>query len=69
MKSILFLIETIYCNIFRCNYIILETKKFFSNFFFLKFRNLDYILNIFKKKMSLIPDIFFDLGTPKNVVR
>ena len=31
MTSILFLIETIYCNIFRCNY--LRNKKTFSNFF------------------------------------
>ena len=44
-------------------------EKIFLKFFFLKFRNLDSILNIFKKKMTLIPDIFFDLGTPKNVVR
>ena len=31
MKSILFLIDTIYCNIFRCNY--LKKKKIFSQFF------------------------------------
>ena len=30
MTSILFLIETIYCNIFRCSY--LKNKKKFSNF-------------------------------------
>ena len=44
-------------------------EKIFLKFFFLKFRNLDSILNIFKKKVTLIPDIFSNLGTPKNVVR
>ena len=31
MTSILFLIETIYCNIFRCNFF--RNKKTFSKFF------------------------------------
>ena len=66
MTSILFLTEAIYCNIFRCNY--LRNEKYFMNFFF-NFLNLDSILNIFKKKMTLITDVFFNLRTPKYVVR
>ena len=45
-----------------------EKKKIFSNFFF-HFLNLDSILNFFKKKMTLIADIFLNMLTPKNVVR
>ena len=66
MTSILFLIETIYCNIFRCNYV--RNKKLSLNFF-LNFPNLDSILNILKKRMTLIADVFLNLRTPKNVVR
>ena len=66
MTSILFLTEAIYCNIFRCNY--LRNEKYFMNFFF-NFLNLDSILNIFKKKMTLIADVFLNLRTPKDVVR
>ena len=66
MTSILFLIETIYCNIFRCNY--LRNKKTFFEFF-LDFENLDSILNIFKKKMTLIAYLFLNWWSPKKVVR
>ena len=66
MGSILFLIETIWRNQFGRHY--LKNKKFFLNFF-LHFRNLHYILNIFKKKMTLIPDLFPKLRTRENVVR
>ena len=66
MTSILFLTETIYRNQFRSNY--LKNKKLFPNFF-LRFRNLHEILNICKKKMTLIADLFPNLRTPKNVVR
>ena len=65
MASILFLINTIDHNIFRYNY--LRNKKLFLNFF-VRFRNLDPILNIFKKKMTVIADVFLNLRTPKNVV-
>ena len=41
--------------------------KIFSNFF-LHFLNLDSILNIFKKKITLIVDVFLKLRTVKNVV-
>ena len=40
----------------------------FSQFFW-HFRNLDSILNIFKKKMTLIAEVFLNLQTPKKVVR
>ena len=45
MTHILFLIEIIYSNIFRCNY--LRNKKLFLNFFF-HFRNLHSILKLLK---------------------
>ena len=66
MTSILFLIQTIYRNIFRCDY--LRTKKLFLNIF-LRFWNLDEILNIFKKNMTLIADVFLNLRTPKILGR
>ena len=66
MKSILFLTDTIYCNIFRCIY--LRNEKYFLTFF-LDFLNLASTLNIFEKKMTFIADIFFNLQTPKNLVR
>ena len=66
MTNIFFLIETIYCKILRCNYP--RNKKIFHNFFF-HFLNLSSILNFFKKTISLIADVFFNLGTPKNMVR
>ena len=47
LRSILFLIEAIYPKIFRCNY--LRNENFFLSFRF-HFQNLDYILNISKKK-------------------
>ena len=69
--SILFLTEAIYGYIFRDNY--LRNEKlfdyFFFFFFFLHFINLDSILNIFKKTMTLIADVFLNLRTPKNVLR
>ena len=59
--------ETIYRNIFRCNY--LRWKKLFPNFF-LHFQNLDSILNIFtKKEITVIADMFLNFRTLKNVVR
>ena len=45
-----------------------KKKKTFLNFF-LHFRNLDLILNIFRKKMTLIADVFSILRTPKYLVR
>ena len=67
MTSIFFLIDATYCNILRWNYV--RNKKNVLNFFFLDFRYLDSILNIFKKKATLIADVFLNLRTPKNVVR
>ena len=39
-----------------------------KNFFF-HFRNLDLILNIFKRKITLIADVFLNLRTPEYVFR
>ena len=66
MTSILFLTENIERNQLGSNY--LKNKKLFLNFY-LRFRNLQEILNICKKKMSFIADLFVKLRTPKNVVR
>ena len=66
MTSILFLTVTISRNQFRSNY--LKNEKLFSNLM-LRFRNLHEILNICKKKKTLIADLFAKLRTPKNVVR
>ena len=41
----------------------------FFLFFFLHFRNINSILNIFKKEMTVTADVFVNLPTPKNVVR
>ena len=65
MTSILFLIETIYSNTFR--WIISETETFFSLFF--HFENQDSLLNIFRKKMSLIAAVFLNRRSPKNLVK
>ena len=46
-----------------------QKRKIFFNFFFLHFLNFYWILNISKKKMSLIADVFVKLRTPKNLVR
>ena len=70
MKKILLLTEAIYCNIFRCNY--LKIEKLFLIFFFflfLHFLNLDSILKIFKKRMTLQAHVFLNLRSQKNVVR
>ena len=45
-----------------------KKPKIFSNFF-LHIRNLDSILNILEKKMTLIAKVFLNLRTPKNVLR
>ena len=66
MTSILFLTENIWRNQFGSNY--LKNQKLFLNYF-LHFRNLHEILNICKKKMTFIADLFVKLRTPKNVVR
>ena len=41
----------------------------FSEFSFFHFGNLDSILNIFQKMMTLIADVFLNLRRPENVVR
>ena len=49
----------------------MQLSKKQKNFldFFLHFWNLDSFLNIFKENMTFIADVFFNLWTPKNVVR
>ena len=66
LTSINLLIENIERNQFRFNY--LKNKKLFWCFF-LHFRNLSQIFNIFKKKMTLIAYLFLILRPAKNVVR
>ena len=51
---------------FRCNN--LRKEKYFPNFFFVHFLNLDSIRK-FIKKMTLTADAFLNLRTPKDVVR
>ena len=43
-------------------------QNIFSEFF-LPYLNWNSILNIFKKRMTLIADVLLDLRIPKNVVR
>ena len=45
-----------------------QKQKTLSQFFF-HLGNLDSILKNFQKKMTLIADVFFNLGTPKTVIR
>ena len=66
MTIMLFLTEAIYYNFLRCNY--LRKKKYFLDFFW-NFQNLDSIFDIFKRKMTLIADVFLNLRTRKDVVR
>ena len=45
-----------------------QKRKIFSTFFF-QLVNLGSILNIFKKQMTLIGDVFLNWGTSKYEVR
>ena len=47
----------------------ISRKQNTPSFFFLQLGNLDSVLKIFKKEMTLITDVFFNLRTPKIVVR
>ena len=50
--------------------IISETRQIYLFIYlFLNFLNLDSILNIFQKKVTLIVNVFLNLQTPKNSVR
>ena len=66
MKSILFFRETIWWYQFRWNY--LKNTKLFLNFL-LHFRNVDEILNIFRKKITLLDFVISKLRDLENVVR
>ena len=45
-----------------------EKRKNFLNFL-LRFQNLYEILNIWQKRMTLVPDVFLEVAAPKNMVR
>ena len=51
-----------------CQMQLSKKPKIFSNFS-LHIRNLDSILNILEKKMTLIAKVFLNLRTPKSVLR
>ena len=57
MTSILFLIQTIYCNIADTT---IPERKYFLHLFFFQFWNLYSILNIFEKNMTFIADAFLN---------
>ena len=46
-----------------------QKRKIVSHFFVLNFLNLDSVLNIFEKNMTLRADVSLNLPTPKDVVR
>ena len=46
-----------------------QKQKAFSEFFFLHFDNLYSILNICKKKMILVADVFLEIPAQKNMFR
>ena len=66
MTIILFLTEVIIATF--SDPIISKTKNFLI-FFFVHFPILFSILNIFKKMMILIAEVFLNLRTPKYVIR
>ena len=45
-----------------------QKRNIFSNLF-LHFLNLLYILNIYKKRMTIIADVFLNLRTQRDVVK
>ena len=64
MTNIFFLTDGIYSNKLSNNY--LRKRNFLANFFFfLRFRNLDFILNI-SKKNNLHNWYIFELADPEN---
>ena len=65
MASILFNIARICNSQFKCKY--LKNEKLFFNFLF-HFWNLHQILNILKKKMMVLANVFLKLQTVKNFV-
>ena len=66
MANILFGIVRISSSLFKCNY--LKKEKLFLNFL-LHSWNLNQILNIFKKKMILIPNVFLKLQIVNELVK
>ena len=66
MTRIPLMVKTIECKNFRCIY--LKNKIIFLDFF-LRFSNLHWISNIFKKKMTIIAYVFPKLPTTKDLLR
>ena len=66
MTNILFKIVRICQSQFKCNY--LKNEKLFLNFFF-HFWNLHQTLNVLKKKMIVLANVFPKLENVKNFVR
>ena len=66
MASILFNIARICNSQFECKY--LKIEKHFLNFLF-HFWNVHQILNILKKKMMVLANVFLNLQTVKNFVK
>ena len=66
MTNTLFKIARICNSQFKCNY--LKNEKLFLNFFFY-FWNLHQILNVLKKKIIVIANVFPLLQTVKNLLR
>ena len=66
MASILFKIVRIHNSQFKCNY--LKNEKLFLNFL-LRFWNLRQNLNILKKRMNVIVNVFPKLETVKILLR
>ena len=66
MASILFKIVRICHSQFKCNY--LENEKLCLHFLF-NFWNLHQILNVFKKRMIVIPNVFPEFQAMKILIR
>ena len=64
MASNLLKIVRIYNSQFKCSY--LKNQKYFQNFFF-HFWNLRLILNILKKRMIVIANVFPKFGDCENL--
>ena len=69
MTSILFLIEAIYCNILRSNYLRKEKLFLLFFFFFLAFYKFKFNFEHFQKKDEPHSWCIFELMEPKNVFK
>ena len=69
MRSVIFLTEALYSNIFSCNYI--RSEKYFLIFFDFSFAfsKLRCIFQHFQREMAITGELFLNLRTWKDVVR